>query len=210
MSQSSQPGSQAAPDDEGYQAARESDREGFRDAKTPPGESSDQPPAAETRDEELESLRHEVEQANKHALQAQAEAENFRKRMRRDIDEQLRFACWPLISDLLQVRDNLFRALEAASVSEQGDPVNGLRDGVAMCAKQLDDMLNKHGVSEIPAEDEAFDPNVHEAISQMPSETHPAGTVMHVAVSGFRLHERVVRPSQVVVSSGPAGSSIDS
>ena len=210
MSKSGQPGSQAAPDDERYQIAEESDAADFRDAEAATGASSQQPAPAETRDEELERLRHEVEQANKHALQAQAEAENFRKRMRRDIDEQLRFACWPLISDLLQVRDNLFRALEAAAASEHGGPVSGLRDGVAMCAKQLDDMLVKHGVSEIPAEGEEFDPNVHEAISQMSSDTHPAGTVMHVAVSGFRLHERVVRPSQVVVSSGPAGSSIDS
>lgn len=163
----------------------------------------------ETRDEQMERLRREVEQANKHALQAQADAENFRKRMRRDLEEQLRFAAVPLVSDLLQVRDNLFRALEAASANSGGTS-DGLRDGVAMCAKQLDDVLSKHGVREIPAENETFDPNVHEAISQLPSESHPAGTIVHVAVAGFRLHDRVIRPSQVVVSSGSADANSDS
>ena len=72
-----------------------------------------------------------------------------------------------------------------------------------MVAKQLDDVFGKHGIVEIPAEGEEFDPNVHEAISQMPSEEHASGQIAHVATPGFKLHERVVRPSQVVVSTGP-------
>ncbi len=75
-----------------------------------------------------------------------------------------------------------------------------------MVAKQMEDTLAKYSIQEIPASGEVFDPNAHEAISQMPSEEYPAGTIMHVAQSGFRMHDRVVRPSQVVVSSGPAAS----
>lgn len=157
----------------------------------------------ETRDEELERLRSEVVQAEKRVLMAQAEAENFRKRMRRDMEDQLRFASVPMIGDILEVRDNLLRALQAA---ENATDLVGLKEGVAMVAKQLDDALAKYSVEEIPALGEAFDPNCHEAISQMPSEDHPSGTVSHVAQSGFRMHDRVIRPSQVVVSSGPAGS----
>lgn len=156
----------------------------------------------ETRDEELERLRQEVETANRHALQAQAEAENFRKRMRRDFEDQIKFASLPLIGDILQVRDNLFRAVDAAGSAAS---VEGLRDGVAMCAKQLDDVLAKYGVKEIPTAGQPFDPNVHEAISQMPSAEHESGVVAHVALPGFQLHERVIRPSQVVVSTGAAG-----
>ena len=74
-----------------------------------------------------------------------------------------------------------------------------------MVAKQLDDTLAKYAVTEIAAEGQEFDPNVHEAISQMPSDDHPSGMITHVAQSGFRMHDRVIRPSQVVVSSGPAG-----
>lgn len=172
-------------------------------ASTDPA-SADGPPREETRDEEMERLRAEVEAANKHALQAQADAENFRKRMRRDLEEQLRFAALPLIGDLLQVRDNLHRALDAASLGSESTPASGLRDGVAMCVKQLDDVLKKYGATEIPAEGQPFDPNCHEAISQMPSPDHPQGTILHVATPGFRLHDRVIRPSQVVVSGGPA------
>ncbi len=156
----------------------------------------------ETRDEEMERLRLTAEEADKRVLMAQAEAENFRKRMRRDLEDQLKFAPMPLVTDILQVRDNLIRAIEAA---ESGGDVAGLKEGVQIVAKQLDEALAKHNVREIPAEGELFDPNYHEAISQMPSE-QPSGTVAHVAVTGFQMHDRVVRPSQVVVSTGPADS----
>jgi len=156
--------------------------------------------APETRDEEMERLRHEAAEADKRVLMAQAEAENFRKRMRRDFEDQLTYAAMPLVTDLLQVRDNLVRALEA---TDQSDSVSGLKEGVAIVAKQLDDTLVKYGVREIPAEGEEFDPNYHKAISQMPSD-RPAGTVAHVALTGFQMHDRVVRPSQVVVSTGPS------
>ena len=153
-----------------------------------------------TRDEEMERLRSAAAEADKRVLQAQAEAENFRKRMRRDFEDQVKFASTDLIVDLLQVRDNLNRAIDAAQSGEQG---SGLLEGVAMVIKQMDDVLGKHGVVEIPAEGEVFDPNVHEAISQIPSDVE-SGKVAHVAVSGFKLHDRVIRPSQVVVSTGPA------
>ena len=164
---------------------------------------NDAPEIMETRDEEMDRLRATAEQAEKRVLMAQAEAENFRKRMRRDVEEQLRFASLPLVSDILGVRDNLLRALAAA---ENAPDSAGLQEGVAMVAKQLDDALAKYSIEEIPALGEVFDPNSDEAISQMPSEEHPSGTVMHVAQSGFRMHDRVIRPSQVVVSSGPAGA----
>ncbi|MEC7680744.1 MAG: nucleotide exchange factor GrpE [Planctomycetota bacterium] len=155
----------------------------------------------ETRDEEMERLRGEVVMAEKRVLQAQAEAENFRKRMRRDFEDQIRFASLPLVEDILLVRDNLLRGLEAA---DHATDSAGLKEGVAMVAKQLDDTLTKHSVEEISTEDGAFDPNLHEAISQMPSEDHESGSIMHVAQTGFRMHDRVIRPTQVVVSSGPA------
>ncbi|EMI43989.1 nucleotide exchange factor GrpE [Rhodopirellula sp. SWK7] len=158
--------------------------------------------APETRDEEMIRLRSEVEAADKRVLQAQAEAENFRKRMRRDYEDQLKFAAMPLVNDILQVRDNLTRAIEAASASGGVEAAEGLREGVAMVAKQLDDTLGKYGVEPIPADGEEFDPNFHEAISQMPHPEIESGKVAHVAVSGFKMHGRVIRPAQVVVSTG--------
>lgn len=160
---------------------------------------AEQPSEPETRDEEMERLRGEVLIAEKKVLQAQAEAENFRKRMRRDLEDQLRFAALPLVEDILSVRDNLLRGLEAAETSADSA---GLKEGVAMVAKQLDDALAKHSVEQISTEGATFDPNLHEAISQMPSEEHPSGSIMHVAQTGFKMHDRVIRPTQVVVSSG--------
>lgn len=156
-------------------------------------------PAIETPDAEMIRLRREADEAGKRVLQAQAEAENFRKRMRRDYEDQLKYAAVPLVTDILQVRDNLKRAIEVAA---SADSTDGLREGVEMVAKQLDDTLAKHAIREIPAAGELFDPNFHEAISQMPSPDVASGMVAHVAVSGFQMHERVVRPSQVVVSTG--------
>lgn len=155
--------------------------------------------APETRDEEMIRLRGEVNAADKRVLLAQADAENFRKRMRRDYEDQLKFASLPLVGDILQVRDNLQRAIEAAG---DGEATAGLRDGVTMVVKQLDDTLAKYGVEPIPAENQEFDPNYHEAISQMPHPEIASGHVAHVALSGFRMHGRVIRPTQVVVSTG--------
>ncbi len=153
----------------------------------------------ESRDEEMERLRQTADSADKRVLMAQAEAENFRKRMRRDFEDQLKYSAVPLINDILQVRDNLHRAIDSAG---DDSAIASLRDGVAIVAKQLDDTMVKYSIREIPAIGELFDPNFHEAISQMPSE-HPAGTVAHVATSGFQMHDRVIRPSQVIVSTGP-------
>jgi len=156
-------------------------------------------PTIETPDAEMIRLRREADEAGKRVLQAQAEAENFRKRMRRDYEDQLKYASVPLVIDILEVRDNLMRAIEVAA---NADSTDGLREGVEMVAKQLDNTLAKHAICEIPAAGELFDPNFHEAISQMPSPDVASGMIAHVAVSGFQMHERVIRPSQVVVSAG--------
>ena len=154
----------------------------------------------ETRDEEMDRLREAASSADSRVLKAQAEAENFRKRLRRDYEDQVKYAPVPLVTDVLEVRDNLLRGLEAAKNSADA---GGLQEGVEMVVKQLDDFLTKHAVLQIPTEGEQFDPNFHEAISQMPSESE-SGMVAHVAQVGFKMHDRVVRPSQVVVSTGPA------
>lgn len=156
--------------------------------------------ATESRDDAMQQMRHEVEQARQRVLIAQAELENFRKRTRKDYEEQLRFAALPLVEDLLLVRDNLARAIDAAA-AETG-ATDGLRAGVEMVVKQFDDVMAKHGITPINSVGETFDPNLHQAISQMPSEHHSEGLVAIEATTGFAMHGRVIRPSQVVVSTG--------
>lgn len=165
------------------------------------------PPQLETRDEAMQRMAEEVEQARQRVLIAQAELENFRKRTRKDYEDKLKYASLGLVEELLPVRDNLLRAIEAAQQSGGGESVaDGLRAGVEIVLKQFDDALGKHGVQPIAAVGAEFDPNVHQAISQMPSDQHDAGTVVHEAIGGFTLYDRVVRPSQVIVSSGSGDS----
>ncbi len=134
------------------------------------------------------------------ALRAQAELENFRKRASRELQEERRYANMPLMRDLLPVLDNIDRAIGAA---EQNPESAGLLEGVKMVSEQLRSVLEKHHCLSIPTLHEPFDPNLHQAIQQLPCDEHPPNTVIDVAQSGYQLHERVVRPSQVIVSKEP-------
>jgi len=145
----------------------------------------------------IEALREELEAAKDRALRSQAELENYRKRAVREMQDLHRYANLPLMRDLLPVLDNIDRAIEAA---EKTHDTASLLDGVKMVARQFADVFEKHHCTEIEALDQPFDPHLHEAISQQPSDDHPPGTVVMVTQPGFQLHDRVVRPSQVIVS----------
>ncbi len=134
-------------------------------------------------------------------LKAQAELENFRRRILRDVDTQLKFAAMPLVNDLLEVVDNLHRASGTASGATS---IEGVVAGVKLVQQQLGQVLAKHHCEPIPGVGHPFDPNVHQAIAQQPSSEFPAGTVMLETSLGFRMYDRVVRPSMVIVSTGPA------
>lgn len=141
-----------------------------------------------------------LQEANERALRAQAELENFRKRARREMDEQRQYANSPLMADLLPALDNLDRAVQAAE--KTGNSV-GLVEGVKMVAAHVLSILEQHHCRPIKAEGEPFDPHLHEAIAQEASDELPAGSVTRVLQTGYQLHDRVVRPSQVMVSTGP-------
>ena len=147
----------------------------------------------------VETLQEQLEEANDRVLRAQAELENFRKRARRDMDEQRQYANLPLVSDLLPAFDNLDRALEAA---EQNENATGLLEGVKMVAAQIQSILQQYHCRRVTAIGDEFDPNIHEAIAQEPSEAIPAGNITREVRVGYQLHDRVIRPSQVMVSTG--------
>jgi len=147
------------------------------------------------------ALKVQLAEAEQRTLRAQAEAENVRKRMRRDMDDQLRYASTGLMRDLLPVLDNVHRAITAA---EQSGEASSLLEGMKMIARLLETTLAQHSCKRIDAIGEPFDPNLHEAILQQPSDEYAAGVVAMETTGGFRLHDRVVRPSQVIVSTGPA------
>lgn len=142
-----------------------------------------------------------VQDAEERVLRAQAELENFRRRSRREMETNLKFANQDLLKDLFPAIDNLYRAAEAAADNAEA---KGLMDGVLMVAQQMLDTLDKHGCIRVSPLGEPFDPNLHEAISQGPSDEHESGNVMLVVQEGYSLHGRVLRPANVIVSTGPA------
>jgi molecular chaperone GrpE len=147
--------------------------------------------------DELALLRAELEEAKDRGLRSRAELENYKKRATRQIEEERRYANLPLMRDLLPVLDNVGRAIESA---EKNQDAAGLLDGVKMVARQFHDVFRRHDCREIEALDKPFDPHLHQAVSQQPSDECPPNTVVNVLHSGFQLHDRVVRPSQVIVS----------
>ena len=134
-------------------------------------------------------------------LRLRAEIENLRTRGARELADQIRYASMPLARDLLPVLDNIDRAIEAGEKAGETGP---LVDGIKLVRQQLIAALKQHHCEEIVALGEGFDPQFHNAILQQPSADVPASHVMMVTQAGYRLHDRVVRPSQVIVSSGPA------
>ena len=151
---------------------------------------------------EIAKLRADLEDASDRVLRAQAEMENYRKRIRREMEDERRYASLPLLGDLLPVIDNLQRAIAAA---EKSGATGGLLDGVKLVARGLEAALARHDCKKIDALGKPFDPAFHQAISQQPSADHPPHTVILVAQDGYTLHDRVVRPAQVIVSTSPEG-----
>lgn len=149
----------------------------------------------------IQKLEADLHEAGERLLRSQAELENYRKRSRREMEDERRYAALPLMLDLLSVVDNLDRALEAAHKTGDGA---SLQEGVQMIASQLVGVLAQHHCLRIESVGAEFDPHQHHAIGQEPSTTLAAGVVSREAQAGYKLHERVVRPAQVFVSTGPA------
>ena len=149
----------------------------------------------------LSALQTERDQFFDSWRRVQAEFDNYRKRQAREAEQTAKYAAVPVIRDILPGLDNLRRLLEAA---QKGGQLEDLTKGVELTLKQFDSILDKHQARAIPAVGTAFDPNLHEAITQAPSAEHPPMTVLMEVERGYTIHDRVVRPSKVIVSAAPA------
>lgn len=150
--------------------------------------------------QQLETKELEAKQNYERFLREMAELENFKKRMARDKSEAIRFANESLIKDLLPVLDNLERAVEHAKGDGNG---KSLLDGIELVLKAFLEAMGKHGVKQISAIGEKFDPGKHEAITQIESEEHRPNTVVEEHHKGYYLLDRLLRPSLVSVSKQP-------
>lgn len=153
---------------------------------------------------ELDALRAERDELKDRLLRTLAESENVRKRADRDRREAEHYGGTRLARDLLPVYDNLHRALEAAN-KEENEVASAVIEGVELTLRELLNVFSKHGVTPIsPDTGEQFNPNEHEAMFEAPVPGTKAGEIIQVMTVGFMLHDRLLRPAQVGVSSTPA------
>jgi len=151
---------------------------------------------------EYESAQADLEQANERYLRMQAEFENFRRRGLKERQEAHSYGHQNLVKDLLSTVDNLDRAVEHAEQNSGGD-LQALLQGVELVSKELLGALGKHGVSRIEAQDQPFDPAVHEAMAQIENADVAPNTVLQVLQTGYMLRDRMLRPARVIVSKAP-------
>jgi molecular chaperone GrpE len=153
--------------------------------------------------DELEVLRAERDELRDKFMRVLADAENSRKRAERDRKEAEMYGGTRLARDLLPVYDNLNRAIQA--IPEESRAASAaLIEGVELTLRELTNVMTKHGIKMIsPAVGDQFDPQLHQAMFEAPLPGTKAGQIIQVATEGFLLHDRLLRPAQVGVSSNP-------
>lgn len=155
--------------------------------------------AATPPEDDCDGLQADLDRFRDLALRSQADFENYKKRSAREKDEAIKYANSSLLEKLIAIVDNFELGLEAARAEGEKSPVFS---GMSMVLKQLMDFLADSGLQPIDATGQKFDPNLHEAIAHEASGQFPEGTVIRQTRRGYRLKDRLLRPSSVVVSSG--------
>lgn len=160
-------------------------------------------PDPEVAADEAAALRQQFDELNDKYLRLAAEFDNFRRRSLRERQDALKYGNENLVKELLASVDNLDRAVGHGRKEGLGEEGAQLLAGVELTFRSLQQTLEKIGVREVPALGHPFDPSVHQAIRQVPSGAHPAGSVAEVLQKGYLLADRLLRPALVGVSSGP-------
>lgn len=154
-------------------------------------------------DDPMAGLQADLDRFRDLALRSQADFENYKKRCAREKEDAIKYANTSLFERLLPIIDNFELGLAAARSEGESSPIYS---GMGLVLKQLNDFLAQNGLQPIEAAGQKFDPNLHEAIGHEPSKEVAEGNVIRQTRRGFRLKDRLLRPSAVVVSSGPAAS----
>jgi len=155
----------------------------------------------------VEALTKEAAEAKDRMLRTLAEMENLRKRTAREVSDARTYGISGFARDVLDIADNLQRALDAvpAEARAAADPgLKSLIEGVELTERSLHNALEKHGVKRFDPAGEKFDPNIHQAMYEVPDPSVPAGTIAQVIQAGYMIGERVLRPALVGVAKGGA------
>jgi molecular chaperone GrpE len=149
-------------------------------------------------EEKLKSSELEAKQTYDRFLRVSAEFDNYKKRSAREMSEFRKYANESLISEMLTVVDNIERAISTSSSDDQANSC--IIEGVSLTLKEILRVFENYGVKPIESLCKSFDPNFHQAVMQEESEEHPDNTVMAELQKGYMIHDRLLRPSMVVVS----------
>jgi len=169
--------------------------------KSPAAPEKNDAPEANAPEDDSDGLQADLDRFRDLALRSQADFENYKKRAAREKEEAIKYANSSLLEKLIAIVDNFELGLEAARAEGEKSPIFS---GMNMVLKQLMDFLADSGLQPIDAAGKKFDPNLHEAIAHEPSDKVPEGSVIRQMRRGYKLKDRLLRPSSVVVSSGPA------
>lgn len=153
--------------------------------------------------EQLAELKERAAKTDEHwdrLLRVTADLENFKKRAAREKSEAIKFANEGLLQKLIPVLDNFDMALAAVQTADGGAATQSLQTGVNMIYQQLKNTLAETGLEEVDATGKAFDPNLHEAVSQKETAEVPDGQVIQQLRKGYKLRDRLLRPASVVVA----------
>src|SRR5438128_11885496 len=168
---------------------------------------------AETAPDPAAQLAKEAADLKDRLLRTLAEMENLRRRTEREVADARTYGVTNFARDILAVADNMERALKALDdeIREKADAgVKALLDGVELTERELIKVMEKHGITRLEPQGQKFDPNLHQAMFELPDPSVPAGTVVQIMQPGYTIGERVLRPALVGVSKGgPKASAAD-
>ncbi|MCW1910478.1 nucleotide exchange factor GrpE [Lactiplantibacillus paraplantarum] len=167
-------------------------------AATSAADQSEETTQVDPQAQQIADLKAQLDEKDDQLLRAQAEIVNMQNRNKKEQAALLKYDGQALAKDVLPVLDNLERALATQADDEAAQQ---LKKGVEMVYGHLQDALKKHGVTEVAAAGEKFDPNIHQAVQTVPvDDDHPADTVVQVLQRGYLLKDRTLRPAMVVVA----------
>lgn len=163
-------------------------------------EMAEEPGMPESTDEALLKAEEELARHREAMLRMQAEMDNLRKRLMRDLERSRKLALEGIMKDLLQVWDSLERGLQAGG---ETITVESLKEGQELTLKALEKVMLDHDLEVIDPEGQPFNPEFHQAVTVIPSADTEENTVVEVLQKGFLLHDRLIRPAMVIVSGKP-------
>ena len=157
-----------------------------------------------SKEKDIASLEAELEAEKDRFMRLSAEFDNYRKRKQREIDEFRKFANETVFKQFLSVVDNLERAIISA---ENNKDIESLLKGVKLTHKEILKVFQDFNVKPVKAENQSFDPNFHQAVTQKETDEVPENTITDVLQTGYLLHDRLIRPAMVVVSKSTGNDS---